>query len=441
MNDGRREGGVVRPILALSAPAVVVLGIQMLVGLAELFFISRLGPEAVAGVTLATPWVLLLQGLSNGAVGSGIASAVARAMGGGRRDDAQAVVRVALGLAAALGAACALGHWQGGEALFRSLGGQGEVLACALDYAGPIFLASTLIWLVNLLAAALRGSGNAVAPAAIVLAGALVLPLSPALIFGWGPFPRMGVMGAGLGVVAYYLLAALALLLYLGRGRGSLGIGPGGKRWRPMVVDVLCVTGPATAASLLANLALAMVTSAVARFGSQAMAGYGLASRFDLVLNALLFALGTGVLAVVGASVGAGQEARARRAAWAGTAIGGAGAEIMGLTLALAPEACLAPFDPEPAVLEAGANYLRIAGPLYGLAGVSVTLNWAAQGAGRAMLPMLALMARFAVAAAGEWSGWGLDAVFALAALSGAAACAVMVWGFTRPAGLPRFNR
>jgi Na+-driven multidrug efflux pump len=156
---------------------------------------------------------MLMQMMSNGGIGGGVASAVARAIGAGRKDDADALVLNAFFLALAFGIVFTVAELLGGRALYWGLGGRGDVLTASLAYADAVFSGAILVWIVSLLAAALRGAGNTIVPAAVTLGSVFVLlPLSPALIFGWGPFPRLGVVGAGVAVVAYYLIAALVLV-------------------------------------------------------------------------------------------------------------------------------------------------------------------------------------------------------------------------------------
>src|SRR5947209_4747801 len=82
----------------------------------------------------------------------------------------------------------------GGPTLYRAMGGTGPVLTAALTYSGIVFAGSILVWVAALLSSALRGAGNVTVPARVTLVGAIgLLALSPALIFGWGPFPRLGV--------------------------------------------------------------------------------------------------------------------------------------------------------------------------------------------------------------------------------------------------------
>jgi Na+-driven multidrug efflux pump len=98
-----------------------------------------------------------------------------------------------------------LGALAGGPALFKALGGEGASLANAVLYSNLVFGAAVPIWITNLLASALRGAGNVKVPAILTAAGAvLTLALSPPLILGWGPLPRLGVAGAGYAMILYY---------------------------------------------------------------------------------------------------------------------------------------------------------------------------------------------------------------------------------------------
>jgi Na+-driven multidrug efflux pump len=156
-------GPVLPTMLSLAAPTVVVLVVQTFVGVAETYFVSFLGTDALAGVALVFPVLMLMQMMSNGGIGGGVASAVARALGGGRKRDADALAFHALVLAIGLGLVFTAGELIGGRALFRLLGGEGAALAAASTYANTIFAGAVLVWIVSLCAAALRGSAPSAA--------------------------------------------------------------------------------------------------------------------------------------------------------------------------------------------------------------------------------------------------------------------------------------
>jgi putative MATE family efflux protein len=399
------SGPILPTMLKLALPTLIVLVVQTFVGVAETYFVSFLGTDALAGVALVFPVLMLMQMMSNGGIGGGVASAVARALGAARKDDADALALNALFLAVVFGVAFTAGEFLGGRALYRALGGQGGALIASLAYADTVFSGAILVWIVSLLAAALRGAGNTIAPAAVTLGGMIVLlPLSPALIFGWGPFPRLGVMGAGVAVVAYYLVSALVLIGYMRSGKGALRLPFDLRRIeRRLLGDVLRVGALSAVGTIQANLTVVFVTGAVGLFGTDAIAGYGIASRLDYILIPLLFAVGTAALTMVGTNIGAGQVARAERIAWVGGFLAGGFVEVIGVLAAIFPHAWLGLFSSDPAVLATGTLYLHIVAPSYGIFGLGMLLYFSGQGAGRVVWPVLAGATRLIVAALVGW--------------------------------------
>src|ERR1700733_4831504 len=125
---------VVSLILQLAWPVIVVLLLQTLVGIAETFYVSFLGTNALAGVALVFPVVMLMTMMSSGGIGGGVSSAVARAIGAGRSVDANALVLHALVLAVVFGMAFTIGVLGTAPILYRALGGNGRVLDVALTY-------------------------------------------------------------------------------------------------------------------------------------------------------------------------------------------------------------------------------------------------------------------------------------------------------------------
>src|SRR5712692_8328192 len=163
---------------------------------------------------------MLMQMLSGGAMGGGISSSIARALRGGRRDDADALVLHAIIINVAIGSVFSALVVGFGPSFYRALGGQGASLEAALSYSNVVFAGTPLVWLMNALASVIRGTGNMLVPSLAVCAGVVVLVgLSPCLIFGLGPFPMLGMAGAGLAIVATTALTTLALALYLAAGR------------------------------------------------------------------------------------------------------------------------------------------------------------------------------------------------------------------------------
>jgi Na+-driven multidrug efflux pump len=348
---------------------------------------------------------MLMQMMSAGAMGGGISSAIARALGAGRREDADALALHALAIAAIFGLVFTFGVLGGGSWLYAAMGGSGRALAAALIYSNVIFAGAILIWIFNSLANVIRGTGNMAVPAIVTSAGtAALIPLSPALIFGWGPFPRLDIAGGAVAVVCFYALGSLALLAYVASGRSILRLSLHGKgvRWA-LFWDILRVGGVAALITIGTNLTIGISTALVGQFGPAAIAGYGTGARLEYLLIPLVFGLGAPLVAMVGTNIGAGERERALRTAWIGAAIAAGLCEAIGLCAAIFPKAWLGLFDTEPAMIEAGAHYLQIVGPAYGLFGLGMALYFASQGAGRLLWPLVANLTRLTIAAVGGW--------------------------------------
>jgi MATE family, multidrug efflux pump len=350
------DGPIASTLLRLATPNVLVMFAQASVGLIETYFVARLGTAALAGVTLVFPVLMLMQMMSAGAMGGGISSAIARALGARRRADADALVLHALAIAIVFGLGFTVVVLGGGRWLYSVMGGRGASLAAALAYSQVVFAGAVLIWVFNSLANVVRGTGNMVLPAGVTLAGAAVLvPLSPALILGLGPFPRLGVAGGAVAVLVYYTLGCAALVAYLASGRGIVRLTLTGARLRwPLFRDILQVGGVAALITVQTNLTIAIATSFVGRFGPAAIAGYGTGARLEYLLVPLVFGLGGPLVAMVGTNIGAGQRERALRAAWIGAGIAVGITETIGLAAAAFPHAWLTLFDTDPAMLDAG---------------------------------------------------------------------------------------
>jgi putative MATE family efflux protein len=402
---GLLEAPIARTLLRLAAPNMVVMLVQASTGLIETYFVGKLGTDALAGVALVFPGVMLMQMISAGAMGGGISSAIARALGSGRRADADAFVAHALAISVALGCFFSLTFITGGPWLYRTLGGSGATLDAALVYSNVVFAGAILMWTFNTLANVLRGTGNMLVPAAVTCAGAAILiPLSPALIFGWGPFPRLGVAGGGVAIVLYYVAGTALLTAYLWSGRSVLRPKLRGIRLRwPLFREILRVGAVATLIAVLTNLTIGFTTGLVGAFGPAAIAGYGVGSRLEYLLVPLAFGLGGPLVAMVGTNIGAGQRDRALRTAWIGAGIAFALTEAIGLVAAAFPAAWLSLFDRDATMLAAGSAYLRAVGPFYGFFGLGMALYFASQGAGRLLWPLLAGIIRLAIAVAGGW--------------------------------------
>jgi len=201
------------PTLArLSAPGVLLVAFQSMVSVADTYFVGRLGTAPLAGLALVFPLIMLLQMTSAGAMGGGVSSAIARALGAGDPAGARKLVAHAVVIAVAMGAAFTVLIVPFGGLLYALLGGEGESLRNALAYSSIIFGGAITVWIANTLSSVLRGSGNMLVPALTLIGAACVhVPLTGTLI------PRIGIAGAGIAYVTTFGLAALVMAFIVWR--------------------------------------------------------------------------------------------------------------------------------------------------------------------------------------------------------------------------------
>jgi len=255
------------------------------------------------------------------------------------------------------------------------------------------------------LMAVVRGTGNLRVPVIVVCGGALILvPLSPALIFGAFGYPGLGPSGGAVAMLVYYALGTLAYAAYLWGRFGilkpsfhvpKLSLGP--------TLAILRIGGMSAVVSASTNLTLAIVTVYVGMSGIEALAGYAAGSRLEFLLVPLCYGIGGPVGIVISANLGAGQIERAIKAAWVGVLMAFTLAELVGLAVAAFPQQWIGIFSQDPLVLQVGAEYLHRVGPFFGFFGLGYVLYCAGQATRRMAASVLAALLRAAIAVLGGY--------------------------------------
>ena len=410
---------ILRRIVALAAPTSLVALLQAVAQLVETWLAARQGTAALAGWAVVLPFALLLQQTSAGAMGGGVVSAIARALGAGRRDEASALVLHALLIAVAAGLIFALALAVFPRAVLTLVGGA-QAAEAATTYAVLLFgLGAVPAWLANTLASVLRGGGrHGLAARVLTLAWLLYPPLAWALMEPAG----MGLSGAGLAFALAMIAAAAAMAVVVWRGGADFTPSLRAKPSAALFRRILSVGLVASALASVANLTTILVTAQIAAYGTAAVASYGISARIEFLLIPLVFGVGSALTALVGRAVGEGDWASARRIAWTGAALSVGLAALLGLPAGLAPGATARAFTDDPAVAAVAARALAYIGPgLIGF-GVGMALYFASMGAGRMRGPVLGAFSRIAIAVGGGWLlahpfGMGLDGYFLAVAL------------------------
>lgn len=413
-----------RSLIRLAGPTTALMLVQVCVTVADGIFVGRLGIEALAGIALVIPFITLMFNIAHGGMGGGVAASMARALGAGRLDDAQAILTHCLILAMGFAAGFMLLDWTCAAWLFQLLGGDGIALEMALTFSHITFAGSATIWGTAFLNALLRGSGDAATPARVGVAGAAVyVPLSGLLTLGIADWPGVGVAGSAIASVA--VAAGTGCFLVYPIHRGRLGFIPiwtfTHLRWS-IFREILRVGIPGSITTLLTTLTTVVMIGLVGRFGVSALAGYGIGARLEYIIGPITFGVGSGLTTMVGVAAGAKHWQRAVSVAWTGGLIAFAVVGVIGWLVAVFPELWIRLFTSDDQVVAASQSYIRHVAPFFCLFGLGLSLSFASQGAGRMTVPLLASCARMAAAVAAGWvaveyTALGLDGVFAAIAL------------------------
>jgi putative MATE family efflux protein len=435
------DGPIVPTILALAAPNVLNVAMQSLVSIGDGWFVGQLGIVDLAALALVFPTQMTLGMMSAGAMGGGISSSVARALGSGNRAAAEAAAAHALVIALGMAALFAIVFVGFGRQIYGALGGSGAALDRAEAFASVLFLGSFAPWIANSMASVLRGTGDMKTPGyALVITAAIQIPLTGLLTLGWFDMPSLGIRGPATAATISFALAAIWMLARLTGPKAVLRLRwpRDGFRWAAFR-DILKVGLIACLVVILTNSTVLVVTGLIGREGDAAIAGYGIGSRLEYMLIPISFGIGATLTALVGTNIGARQYHRAQRVAWSGALMAGGVTALIGIVVALWPDLWLGLFTADPKALASGRHYLSIVGPAYGFFGLAMALYFASQGTGEMVWPVAANLTRITIAAGGsllalDQFGWGISGLYACVATGIVAFSLLLAFSTTRRA-------
>lgn len=425
---------LLRRIGRLAAPTSLVVALQVIGQLAETWLAARQGTAALAAWAVVLPFALLMQMASAGAMGGGVVSAVARALGAGKPDEAAALVLHALLIAVTAGLLFAVVLAGAPHAVFGLIAGP-ETAAEAAPYAVWLFgVGAVPVWLTNTLASVLRGGGRHGLASRVLSVGGFA---SPVLAWFLMEPCGFGLRGAGMAVAAVFSVSAVVMVVPV--MRGAAGFRPI-LAMRPRTAlfgRILQVGLVASMMAAIANLTTILVTAQIAHHGPVAVAGYGISARLEFLMIPLAFGIGSALTALVGQAVGAGDWITARRTAWTGGVAALSVAGSVGIVVAIMPTGFAGLFSSDPAVVAIAARALTFIAPACAGFGVGMALYFASMGAARMRWPVVAGVCRIVLAVAGgwllsEWAGWGLDGNF-IAVAVGITAYGAIIASAVRP--------
>ena len=310
-------GPIGRAIVLLAIPMILEMGMESVFAVCDVFFVSRLGPDATATVGLTESMMTLVYTVAIG-LSIGVAAVVARRIGEKRPDAAAeaAVQGIALGLGVA--AAVAFIGITLAPRLLALMGASSAVRTIGSSYTRVMLGGSAAVLLLFLINAIFRGAGDAaVAMRVLWLANAINILLGPCLIFGLGPFPHMGVTGAAVATTIGRGTGVLYQLYRLHRGDARLTIKRVHLALKPAIMaNLVRLSGSGTFQVLVGTASYIGLVRILSTFGSAAVAGYTIAIRLVIFWILPSWGLSNAAATMVGQSLGARDPQRAERAVW-----------------------------------------------------------------------------------------------------------------------------
>lgn len=355
------EGNVGRILIGLTLPIVWGVFAVMSLNLADTYFVAQLGTDDLAAISFTFPVVMAAQSVALG-LGMGASSVIARAIGVGDRHKVQQLTTNSLILSVAIVAVLIIIGRSTINPLFAALGASESVLPLIRDYMqiwypGMIFLVVPIVG-----NNAIRAAGNAIVPSLILTTGAVInVVLDPLFIFGWGGFPELGIQGAAIATVIARAIALPISLMFLHyRQRMLLLAVPNWQEVLNCSKAVLHIGLSATATQAIAPISVGLITRLIAEYGSEAVAGFGIASRIESFPIIFLTALSLSLGPFVGQNWGAKKFDRVKEAlqlsilfclVWGG---------LVAIALGFSGGWIASQFNNHPEVVAIAARYLTI---------------------------------------------------------------------------------
>ena len=388
------EGSIRVHLVKLTMPMIYGVFALVAFNLVDTYFVAQLGTNELAAMSFTFPATMILVSLVMG-LGVGVSSVVARVIGQGDRYQVQRLITDSLVLSLFVGGILVPIGLMTIQPLFATLGAGSDILPLIQDYMEIIYLEFIFLMVFMIASAAIRAFGNTLFPA-LMLMGATVINfvLDPLLIFGWSGFPRLGIQGAALATAIARFIALVATLIFLYRKQMILFNVPKFKDVLQSWGNILHIAIPSTATYLIKPISMGLIVSMIAFYGSEAVAGLGIASRLEGLALAVFMALSATVGPLVGQNWGAGKIYRVNQAfllsirfclIWGG---------LIAILLGLASPWLASHFDNNPDVVSVTVAYMAIVPISYAASGIIQISSSTFNAMGKPFPPVALMLAQ-----------------------------------------------
>lgn len=384
------QGSIPRNLIALALPLVAANLLQTTFNIVDMLFVGRLGPAAIAAVSLAGVITMFLMTIAIG-LATGTQAMISRFIGAKDQQQAEVVAIQSLFLGIFSSFFLSIIGLFLSQFLLELVGAKGEVLSLGKGYLQIMFSGIYTVFLLFLVSAIFQGVGNTVTPMKILLFSTVSnIVFDPLLIFGIWFFPHWGVNGAaaatvtarGLGMLTgIYLLfkGKSGIYLHLQKVRIDLGM-----MWRIIRIGLF-----ASLQAILRNISQIVVARIVASFGTYAIAAYGIGMRVRMVVMMPGFGLAAATAVLVGQNLGAKNPQRAEKSGLISSLLYSLFMVFTGSLFHIFAQPIISAFNPQPDVVRIGVNYLHVLTLSFVFLGIAIVLSRAMNGAGDTISPMV----------------------------------------------------
>jgi putative MATE family efflux protein len=389
------QQSIPRHIVGMALPIMVGMLLQTLYYIVDLYFVSRIGDAAIAGVSGAGNLMFLIFALTQ-TLGVGIVALIAQAVGRADQREANLVFNQSLALAGSCATLTVLAGYTGAAAYMGVMSADAATAAAGTAYLHWFVPGLALQFALVSMGSALRGTG--IVQPTMVVQGLTVLlnvVLAPILIAGWGTGHALGVAGAGLASTLAIAAGVVMLAVYFIKLEKYVAFHPAS--WAPRFAvwgRLLKIGLPAGGEFALMFIYFALIFWVIRRFGADAQAGFGVGSRVMQSIMLPAMAVAFAVAPVVGQNFGARRYQRVREAFRSGIALSCLVMLVLTLICQLVPQWFIRLFSSEPPVVEFGAQFLQIIAWNFVGTGIVFTCSSTFQGLGNTLPSLLSSASR-----------------------------------------------
>jgi len=384
------EGSIGRAVMLLAIPMVLEMAMESLFAVVDVFFVAKLGADAVAAVGLTESLITVIYAIAIG-ISMSTTAMVARRIG--EKDAAGASVAAvqAIGLGILVSAPFSLLGIFLAPKLLELLGASPGVVNIGSGFTMHLLAGNAIIQLIFIINAVFRGTGDAVyAMRALWIANFFDIILDPCLIFGWGPFPEMGVTGGAVATNIGRGIGVLYQLSVLWRGKSRIKINREQLRLNfEVMLRLLRVSIGGILQFLVATASWLLLVRIVAIFGSAALAGYTIALRIIVFAILPSWGLGGAAATLVGQNLGAQKPERAERSVWICGFVNMVFLGVVTVIFVVFAKPLVMLFTQDPAVIPFGVDCLRYVSYGYIFYAYGMVIVQAFNGAGDTMTPTI----------------------------------------------------